>query len=142
MAAAQGGAVDEVVVHERREVDELDRDAGDHRRLRPGRRREVDEQRPQPLPAGGKRLRTDLRDDAAVGADRMLQTVLELAEVGVQPGRLTDLRECAQTASAVCSATMLPAKSRKRTSRKPAAAISSASSSGPGKRRTLAGRYV
>ena len=142
MAATQGGAVDEVVVHERREVDELDGDTGDDRRLRSWWRREIHEQRPQPLPAGGERLRTDLRDDAPVGADRMLQTVLELAEVGVQPGRLTDLCECAQTASAVCSATMPPAKSRKRTSRKPAAAISSASSSGPGKRRTLAGRYV
>src|SRR3954447_1717430 len=142
VAAAQGGAVDEVVVHERREVDELDGDAGDDRRLRPGRRREVHEQGPQPLPAGCEGLSTDLRDDAAVGADRVLETVLELAEVGVQPGRLTNLRKCAQTASAVCSATMLPAKRRKRTSRKPAAAISSASSSGPGKRRTLAGRYV
>ena len=48
----------------------------------------------------------------------------------------------AHAASPVCRATIPPAKSRQRTFSNPAARRSSASSSGPGKRRTLAGRYV
>ena len=59
-------------------MDELDGDSGDDRRLRAGWRRQVHEQRPQPLPAGRKRLCPDFRNDTAVRPDRELQTFLEL----------------------------------------------------------------
>jgi hypothetical protein len=124
-------------------VHELDRDARDDRRRRTGRCRQIDEQRAQPLAACRERFGADFGDDAAIRNDGALESLLEIGEVRVEPGRLADLCQRAQrTASAVCNATIPPAKSRNCTSRKPAALISSASSSGPGKRRTLAGRYV
>ena len=123
-------------------MDELHRDAGDHRRIRPGRAREVDEQRAQPLATRGERLAADLRDDSLVAADRMLEPIFELGQVRLEARCLAQLGEGGQWAVPVCSATIPPAKVRKRTSRKPAVAIRFASSSGPGNRRTLAGRYV
>src|SRR5689334_10069354 len=121
-------------------MDELDRDAGDDRRLTVARAGQVHEQRAEPLAAGGERLAPHLGDDPLVSPDGRLEPVLELDEVGVEARRLSQLCERAQRASAVCSATMPPANVRKRTESNPAAAINVASSSGPGKRRTLAGR--
>src|ERR1700724_3050107 len=135
-------AVDQVVVHQGRQVDELDCDARDDGRRRPGRCGQVHQQRSQPLAAGGERLRTHLGDDASIRPDRELQPLLQVAEVPLEAWGFANLGERAHTASAVWSATMPPAKSRTRTLRNPAAWIISPSSSGPGKRRTLAGRYV
>ena len=60
----------QVVVDERRHVHELDRDAGGDRRLAVRRRGEEDEQRPQPLAAGGERLDADVGDEAGVARRR------------------------------------------------------------------------
>src|SRR5439155_15781170 len=123
-------------------MDELDRDSCDDRRRGSGRCGEVHEQRAQPLAPGGERLRAHLGDDTSICADGPLEPLLQIGEIGVEAGGVANLGQRAHATSAVCSATMPPAKSRTRTSRNPAAAIISASSAGPGKRRTLAGRYV
>ena len=78
MAAAQTGAVDEVVVHERGEVDELDGDAGDHRRFSVRRSGQVDEQRSETFAAGRERLGANVRDNPTVRGDSPLEPVLEL----------------------------------------------------------------
>ena len=111
-AAAELGAVDQVVVEQRRHVDELDGDAGGDVRLLPGRGREEDEQRPQPLAAGRERALARRRDDAGIGGDRLAQARLELLEVRVEPGRLADLGERVHAAAPVWSATIEPASSR------------------------------
>jgi hypothetical protein len=82
-------------------VHELDRNTDDDGRLRARRRRQVHEQRTQPLPARGERLRSDVGDDAPVRADGLLQPLLEVCEVGVQPGRFPNLRERSHLACAV-----------------------------------------
>src|SRR5207237_838594 len=73
--------------------------------------------------------------------ERLGKTLLELLEVGVEPGGGPDGGDRAQRATPVWSATMPPAKSRQRISSNPASSRSFARSSGPGNRRTLAGRY-
>src|SRR6266545_1271146 len=119
-SAPQLGAVDQVVVDERREVKQLDRDAGRERRL--ARRREEDEQRAQPFASRGERLLADRGDDSRVRLDRPLEPHLELVEVDVEAGSAADFLERGRhRLTPVCSATI---------------------PSGPGKRRTLAGRYV
>ena len=102
LAAAEVRAVDEVVVHEGRQVHELDRDAGDERRLAIWRSGKKDEQRPQALAAGGERLVSDRGDDARMARDRPRQPLLDRVEVllGVQ------------RASPMWSATMPPANTR------------------------------
>ncbi len=84
--AAQLGPVDQVVVDERRQVHELDGGARRHRRRRPGRRGEEDEQRPQPLAARGERLAADGARDAVVPRHGLAEALLQLLHVGVQPG--------------------------------------------------------
>jgi hypothetical protein len=59
-------------------MNEFDRDACDNRRLCTGRRREVDEQRPQTLASRGETLGADVGDDATVGGHGMLEMVLQL----------------------------------------------------------------
>ena len=127
---------------ERRHVHELDRRGGRDVRLRARRRGEEDEQRAQPLAAGLQRLGADRRDDAAMRRHGRLEPLLELLEVRVEPGRRAQVGEGAQRACPSCSATIPPARSRNETSAKPARSSRAASSSGPGNRRTLAGRYV
>ena len=140
-AAAELGAVDQVVVDERGHVHELDRDPRGHGRRSSGRRGEEDEQRPEPLAARVQRIARGGGNDPSVRADGLLQPLLELLEVEVEPGRVPDRRQRAgHVASPMWSATIPPAKVRYETSAKPAEPIRSASSSGPGKRRTLAGR--
>jgi hypothetical protein len=56
-------------VDEARHVHELDRDSGRDRALGLGVGGQEDEERAQALAAGSKRLGTDLRDEAAPGAD-------------------------------------------------------------------------
>ncbi len=99
-------------MHQRREVDELDRDARDDRCLAPGWAREVDEQGPQSLTACRERLAADLGDDAPVQADGVVEPVLELGEIRLEARRFTQLGERAHLAAAVCSATIPPAKVR------------------------------
>jgi hypothetical protein len=127
-------------VNERGHVHELDRRAGRERRLR-GRGCQEDEERPQTLATGRERFAADLRNEARLGPHGRGQTALEVLEIGVEARGLADRRK-AQLATPMCSATIPPPKVRQRTSSNPAARTSSASSSGPGKRRTLAGRYV
>ena len=99
-------------MHERREVHELDCDPGHDGRLAVGWAREIDEQRAQPLAAGGEGFAADLRDDAAVHPDGVVEPVLELGQVRLEPRRLAQLSQGAHLASAVWSATMPPAKVR------------------------------
>jgi len=135
--------VDQVVVHERRHVHELDRDARGERRLAAGRRREEDEQRAQPLAPSCERLVPDRGDEAGMARDRPRETLLDGVEVGLETLGLADrLERRAQPASPTCRATIPPANVRNRTRSKPHRSSSAASSSGGGKRRTLAGRYV
>jgi hypothetical protein len=93
-------------------VHELDGDTGEHGRLGAARAREIDEQRAQPLAAGGERLAPDRGDDALVTPHGRLEPVLELGEVGVQARRLAELGERRHFASAAWSATMPPANVR------------------------------
>src|SRR5438093_13228750 len=91
--APQTRAVDQVVVHERGEMDELDGNTGDDGSVSTRRSGEVDEERPQPLASGGERLDPDVGHDTTIGADGVLETVLELRQVRVEPGRFADLGE-------------------------------------------------
>jgi hypothetical protein len=93
-------------------VDQLDRDARGVWRLPIASARKEDEQRPQALAARGERLFADRRREAGVAGDRVEESVLDLLQVAIEPLRLTDGRQRAQTATPVCSATMPPAKSR------------------------------
>ena len=129
-------------MNQRRHVHELDRDPGGERRLCAGRRGEEDERGPQPLAAGRERLVPHGGDEARMRGDAPAEPLLERVEVAVEPGHGADLlqRGSHYTASPTCSATIPPAKRWNLTSSKPHPASSSASSSGHGKRRTLAGR--
>ena len=121
-------------------MDQLDGDSRGQRRLPVRRRRQEDEERPESLPARRERLPAGGRDDAPP-ADGGLEPRLQLGEIGREPWSGADRREGRHAASATWRATMPPASRRYRTSRKPARTIASASSVGPGNRRTLAGRY-
>src|SRR5205823_10964610 len=134
-------AIDQIVVHERRHVHELDRDAGCERRLAARWSREEEEQRPQPLAARGERLVPRGRDEAGMARDRTRQTLLERVEILLEALGLADRRK-RHRASPTCRATIPPANVLYRTRSKPQRSRSAASSAGGGKRRTLAGRYV
>ena len=141
LAAPHAGAVDQVVVHERRHVDELDRRAGRDRGPRAGGRGEEGEHRPQALAAGGQRLGADLGDEARMAGHRPVEQLLDLAQVlGEARSGPDDVERGAHRAVAVCSATMEPPKSRNCVPSNPLSSISAARSSAPGNRRTLAGR--
>src|SRR5262249_25255106 len=86
LAAAEVRAVDEVVVHERRHVDELDRYAGRERRLFSGGRREEDERRTQALASCRERLVPYCRDEPRMGRDGARQPLLEAGEIVAEPG--------------------------------------------------------
>ena len=75
---------------------------------------------------------------------RSLEQVLDLGQVVGQTGSGTDrLERGAHRAVAVCSATIVPPKQAEAAPRgSPRRRSGRASSSAPGKRRTLAGRYV
>src|SRR5918994_314031 len=77
--APQLGAVDQVVVHERRRVDELDRDAASQRALAVVGR-QVDEQRPQAFSPGVERVVADTLDDAGMAHRCGAQARLELVQ--------------------------------------------------------------
>jgi hypothetical protein len=94
---------------ERRHVHQLDGDPGHVRRRAIVRCGEEDEQRPQPLAAGGERLGADRRGQPGMTTDRADQALLDLLEVFVEPLRLVDRRQRVQAATPVCSATMPPA---------------------------------
>jgi hypothetical protein len=74
-------------------VHELDRDARGDRRLLTRRRREEDEQRPQPFAARGERLVADRRDDAGVARDRACEPLLERVEIVLEARGLADRSE-------------------------------------------------
>src|SRR5207302_4692342 len=127
-AAAEPRPVDQVVVDERRHVDQLDGDSGCERRGRIRVRGEEDQHRPQPLAAGRQRVRPDRSDDAGMARDGALEALLELVEVALEPGRLADRGENRHPATPVWRATIPPAKVRYETSTKPARPSSAASS--------------
>ena len=113
LATAEVGAVDEVVVHERRHVHELDGDAGRERRLLAGGSREEDERRAQALAAGRERLVPDRRDEAWVRRDGAREPLLETVEIVAEPRHGADVGERrGHATSPTWSATMPPAKSR------------------------------
>ena len=93
LAAAEVGAVDQVVVDERRHVHELDRDAGRERRLRARRSGEEDERGPEPLAARGERLVPDGGDEPRVGGHGPREPLLERVEIVVEPRHRPDVRE-------------------------------------------------
>ena len=130
---------------ERRHVHELDGGAARDGALSGAlvrRRAEEDEHRAQALAAGRERVGADLADEPGMGADRALEPLLEQLEIGVEARGGADGGERAHAALLVAawSATMPPPSRRQPISPKPARRIASPSSSGPGKRRTLAGR--
>src|SRR5215211_2733073 len=139
VSAAQSGAVDQVVVDEAGHVHQLDRDAGGEWRLT--RRSEEDEERAQPLAAGGESRSARLGGRPGMARNGGLQALFERGEVVVEPRHL-DGGEGAHAASPTSRTTMPPPSSLVSTVANPAARTSARSSSGTGKRRTLAGRYV
>ena len=142
-AAAQVGPVEKVVVDERRHVHELDRrSTGDGALAFPllRRGREEDEERPEPLPARGERVRPDIPEAPGKHGDSALQPVLEQVEVAVEPGSLPDGRQRVYRFVPTCRATIPPPMSFQPTPSKPARPNAAARSEGPGNRRTLAGR--
>jgi hypothetical protein len=72
-------------------VDELDRDAGRERGLRPSRRREEDEGRPQPLAARRERLVPDSGYEPGMGGDGSRKPLLERVEVVVESRYRADI---------------------------------------------------
>ncbi len=83
-APADVRAVDDVVVDQRRHVDQLDRDPLHHRWLRAAWGREERQRGPQPLPAGRQRVRTHSGDRAGMGGNNCLEAILDRAEVVAQ----------------------------------------------------------
>ena len=84
-AAADVRAVDDVVVDQRRHVDELHGDPFDHRRLGSRRGGEERERRPQPLAARSQRVGADRRDGAGMCRDDQLEALLDRDEVVGEP---------------------------------------------------------
>ena len=144
LAAAEVRAVDQIIVDERRHVYELDRCTGGDRRLLIRGRREEHEQRPEPLPSRCERFVADGGNQPGMGGDGPREPLLERVEVLVEAGSLTDRGERGHSAGTcpTCNATIPPPSRRNETASKPAAPSRRANSCGPGKRRTLAGRYV
>ena len=141
VAAAERRSIDHVVVHEARHVDELDGCARRQRvvALTSG---EEDEQRSQPLSTCRERLGAGLGDRAWMARDRLAEAILQRRHVRIEPGSLLDgsERRAVHLASPTTRTTMPPPRRRCATGWKPAARTRSASSAGPGNRRTLAGR--
>ena len=102
-------AVDQVVVHERRDMRELDGDAA-AKRVLPLRRRQMDEQRPQTFSARLDRGAAHSGDEPRVALDRDLETLLELVEE--RPRFLEDGLGAHSGRTAVCSATLPPPSRR------------------------------
>ncbi len=128
---------------ERRHVHELDGGTPGHRTLAVPllhRRREEDEQRPEPLASRRERVRADIAQATGKGADGVLEPVLEQVEVAVEPGSLPDGRQRVHRFVPTWRATIPPPMSFQPTPSKPARPNAAARSDGPGNRRTLAGR--
>jgi hypothetical protein len=109
VAAPHGGTVDQVVVHERRHVHELDGDA-----RRDGRRGvrgggEEREQRPQALASGRERFRADVGHDTGVAPDGCGQPLLDLLQVRVQTWQSPHVGERGHARAPTCRATIPPA---------------------------------
>ena len=91
----------------------------------------------------GVRNVADLGDEARVPGHRAVEQLLDLPEVlGEARCGPDDVERGAHRAVAVWRATIEPPKSRNCVPSKPHSSISTARSSAPGNRRTLAGRYV
>ena len=147
MAAPQLGGVEHVVVHERRHVEKLDSRARRHQAGAVSVAAEEDQYRAQPLSSRGERPLGVPGELPAVAASHLGQAILraheQRGELGAARGQhRAELRLSGVHGSRVpaCSAMMPPAVRIQRTSTSPAAAMRAASSSGPGKRRTLDGR--
>jgi len=123
-------------------VDELDGDTCGDGRLSIRRGGEKCEGRPKPLSSGRQSIRANLRNEAGVMRNGIGKPRFHLDEVFVEPGRCTHDLQGAYGLTPVWSATVPPPRSSYWTLSKPARPISADRSSGPGKRRTLAGRYV
>ena len=143
LAAPHPGAVDQVVVDERRHVDELHRRSRRDRGRGAGRRREKREHRSQPLAAGCERLGADLGDEAGVACHRPVEELLDLGRGsrrgrgrrGPSRGWRSSRRRRVQGDDRAAEE---PEARRPRTrSRRSGRELLR-----PGKRRTLAGRYV
>src|SRR5262249_12859433 len=85
LAPPEVRTIDEVVVHERRHMDELDRDSCGEGRLAAGRRGEEDERRTQTLASRRERLVADGRDETGMGGHAPGRALLERLEIAVDP---------------------------------------------------------
>ena len=106
-ATAQLRAVDDVVVDERRHVDELDRDALDDGWRRVGRRRQEGQGRAEPLATGRERIRADGGDGAGVRLDDLREPRLDGVEVVGEPDGRPHGLERAHSVTPTCSATIV-----------------------------------
>jgi len=119
------------------------RGAGTHRWLGADRRRQERERRAKSLSPGSERSLRDSGDETGVRGDSLGQALLYELEVRVEPRRRSQRLERAHGCrSPVCNATTPPPSSLNETRWKPARSNAAERSSGPGKRRMLAGRYV
>ena len=84
--APHARAVDQVVVDERRLVNELDRDTGGEQGRRRLGRAKIGERGPKPLASRGKRVGADRRGKAGMALDRARQPLLDRLEVSGRPG--------------------------------------------------------
>ena len=86
VSPADGRAVDQVVVDQRRQVHELDCDSRSHAVPAVHRRAQEREQRPQPLSAGRERLPAELADTSRPPADGRREPLLDAAMYDSSPG--------------------------------------------------------
>ena len=133
-------------MHQRGHVQELHRRARGHQALGRLGRAEEDQHRPEPLSAGRERAARVARELLAVALRHLREPRLgALEQIGQRRAARRQHRAelClggVQGLLPAWMAMMPPAVRIQRTSASPAAAIRAASSSGPGKRRTLLGR--
>ncbi len=147
-AAAERGAVEHIVVDERRPVHELDRDRRANEAVGLGGRRaggQAYEQRAQPLAAGGDRVARVACEHGPVTGGELRHPPLdavhdprELLTPGIDDGLCARAHQVGTVPT--CRAMIPPAVRTYRMFRSPARHIPAASSSGPGKRLTEFGR--
>ena len=128
-------------MNERRHVDELDGDPFCDRLRRAVGGGQERKHRAETLPARRERVGPDVGHEAGVSRHRFGEACLDCLEIDAQTGsRAHVLERRAHRATAVCRATIVASEEPEPDRAEPGDSIAPASSSAPGKRRTLAGR--